>query len=245
MKEESGSLAYPYPLARQLRGLPGTTYEDLRTWPTVFEPALEANRSRYLRRKQAVIAYLGGADDGSLKRRYGLGLKGIYRLVRRCLEVHSDGNIYGWRGLVPFVRLALYTRTKPITVDGAGRGAAGAMKSLFALEPELREKFDKRILSPPSDKKLEELRNRKAHWRWLLAQLRIKGYEVRREWPFNTENMGYISVCRYVKALLVANPTKGAMIEGGKEAQKKMKSGDGVDRPVECGGHGFSDSRIS
>lgn len=225
---------YPFPLARQIKGLSGTAHEDLSTWPTVYEPALAERLSQYLNRKQAIIDYLCGATDNSLKARYGLGLKDVYRLVvKRCLKVHRDGQIYGWRALVRYQHLEPYTRIKPIVVNGAGRGAAGAMKTLFALEPELCEKFNKRILTPPSDDKLEEKRNRKAHWRWLLGELRKKGYEIRHEWPFNTVNMGYTSVCRYVNAVLAANPTKGAMVEGGKDARRKMKSGDGVDRPVE------------
>lgn len=233
MTESSATFCYPFPLARQIKGLSGTANEDLGTWPTLYEPGLR-NASRYLKRKRAIIGYLSGATDADLRRQYGLGLKAVYRLVVcRCLKVHRDGQIYGWRGLVPYERLVPYTRTKPIAVNGSGRGAAGAMKNLFALEPELREKFDRRILTPPSDDKLEEKRNRTAHWRWLLGELRKRGYEIRHEWPFNTDKMGYVSVCRYIKAVLASNPNKGAMVEGGKEARNKMKSGDGVGRPVD------------
>lgn len=232
--EKSVMLSYPHPITRRIKGLSGTANDDLRTWPTVYEPALGERLSQYLIRKNAVIDYLSGASDNTLRTRYGLGLKGVYRLVvDRCQKIHRDGQIYGWRALVRYQRLEPYTRIKPIAVNGAGRGAAGAMKTLFALEPELCEKFNKRILTPPSNDRLEEKRNRKAHWRWLLVELRKRGYEIRQEWPFNTVNMGYTSVCRYVKVVLAANPTKGAMVEGGKDAIRKMKSGDGVDRPVE------------
>ena len=233
MTEDSATLSYPFPVARRIKGMSGTAQEDLKTWPTIFEPGLGTKVSRYLKRKRAVIEYLSGASDATLKRQYGIGTKGVYRLIRRCLEVHRDGQIYGWRGLVPYARQEPYRRTKVITVNGAGKGAAGALTTVLALEPELGERFNKRILKAPSDDKLEEKRNRTAHWRWLLGELRKKGYEISHEWPFNTENMAYVSVCRYVKAVLAANPTQGAMIEGGKEAQKKMKSGDGVERPVE------------
>lgn len=234
MTEKSATLNYPYPIARQIRGLSGTPYEDLSTWPTLYEPGLGEVATRFLKRKHAVIEYLGGATDAHLRQRYGLSQKAIYRqIVHRCLKEHPDGQIYGWRGLVPYVRQVPYTRTKPIEVNGSGRGAAGAMMAMLALEPELREKFDKRILKPPSDDRLEEKRNRTSHWRWLLIELRKRGYEIRNQWPFNTEKMGYLSVCRYVKAVLASNPVKGALIEGGKEAKTKMKSGDGVDRPIE------------
>lgn len=232
--ENSVAPIYPFPLARQIKGLSGTANEDLRTWPTVFEPALGENLPAFLKRKHAVIDYLSGTTDAILRQRHGLSLKAVYRLiVSRCLRVHRDGLIYGWRGLIRYSHLAPYTRSKPIQVDGAGKGAVGAMSALFALEPELREQFDKQILKPASDDKLEEKRNRTSHWKWLLAKLRKKGYEIHHEWPFNTESMGYVSVCRYIKSVLAANPSKGTAVEGGKQAIKKMKSGDGVDRPVD------------
>lgn len=217
--EKSVMPSYPFPLARQIKGLSGTANEDLRAWPTLFEPGLGKNLPAFLKRRDAVIDYLSGTTDAILRQRHGLSLKAVYRLiVSRCLRVHRDGLIYGWRGLIRYSHLAPYTRCKPILVDGAGKGAVGAMAALFALEPELRKQFDKRILTPASDDKLEEKRNRTSHWRWLLAILRKKRYETRHEWPFNTESMGYVSVCRYVKSVLAANPSKGAAVEGGKEA---------------------------
>lgn len=211
--ESSVTPNFPFPLARQIRGLSGTANEDLSTWPTLFEPALGESLPTFLKRKHAIVDYLCGTTDAVLRQRHGLSLKAVYRLiVNRCLRVHRDGLIYGWRGLVRYSHLAPYTRSKPIHVDGAGKGAAGAISVLFALEPELREQFNKQILKPASDDKLEEKRNRTSHWKWLLAKLRKKGYEIRHEWPFNTQSMGYVSVCRYVNSILAANPSKGAAV---------------------------------
>lgn len=173
--EMSVMTSYPFPLARQINGLSGTANEDLRTWRTVYEPALGKKLPAFLKRKHAIIDYLSGATDAILRQRHGLSLKAVYRLiVCRCLREHRDGLIYGWRGLVRYSHLAPYTRSKPIIVDGAGKGAVGAMATLLALEPELRKQFDKRILTPASDDKLEEKRNRTSHWKWLLAKLRKK-----------------------------------------------------------------------
>lgn len=111
MTEKSASLSYPFPLARQVKGLSGTANEDLETWPTIFEPGLDKSLQGYLKRKKAVIEYLSGASDSTLRLRYGLGLKGIYRLiVHRCLKEHRDGQIYGWRGQAPLQKAAnVYT----------------------------------------------------------------------------------------------------------------------------------------
>lgn len=222
------------PLARRVKGLSGTAHEDLATWPKPDQGGLGERSARYLNRKRAVKRYLQGASDAELKRCFSLSLKRVYCLItNRCLKVHPDGRIYGWRGLIPNLHLEPYTRSKKILVDSRGRGAAGAMQAILNLNPGLRAAFDKRILAVPRDGELTEKLSRQAHWKWFLKQLRAEGYDIRNEWPFNTENAGYVSVCRYIDAVLAANPEKGAIIEGGKDARRKLKSGDGVDRPVD------------
>lgn len=67
MEERSVTPSYPFPLARQVKGLSGTAHEDLGTWPTVDEPGLGTSTSRYLKRKRAVVDYLSGATDATLK----------------------------------------------------------------------------------------------------------------------------------------------------------------------------------
>lgn len=221
------------PLARRVRGLSGTAYEDLDAWPRPDEGGLGEKTTCYQKRKAAVRHYLQGTADAELRRCFSLSSKGIYRLIiKRCLAVHPDGQIYGWRGLIPYLRIEHYTRKKKVTVDAAGRGAVGAMRMVLDLEPTLRTAFDKRILAGHHDGKLEEKHSCRSHWKWFVEKLREKGYAIRNEWPFNTESVGYLSVCRYVKAVLAARPEKGAAVVGGKDAQRKLKSGDGVDRPV-------------
>lgn len=231
--DASASRSHALPLVRRIRGLSGTAYEELEAWPTPDEGGLGDDTSRYLQRKRAVQSYLQGASDAELKRCFSLSLKRVYCLITtRCLKIHPDGSIYGWRGLVPNLRIEPYTRKHKVVVDPKGRGASGAMQSLLDLNPDLRKAFDKRILAVPRDDTLTERHTRQGLWRWFLEQLTERGYKIRNDWPFNTENCGYVSVCRYVNAVLMANPAKGAMVEGGIDAFRKLKSGDGVDRPV-------------
>lgn len=231
---ESAGLPFMSPLARHIRGLTGTAYEDLELWPKPDEGGLGDKTTRYLLRKRAVCRYLEGASDEELRRSFSLSRKRIYQIiVGRCLRTHSDGLIYGWRGLVPNLRIEPYKRKRKIAVDAVGRGAAGAMQTTLDLNPELREAFEVRILAVPREDELAQKHSRRSHWRWFLMRLREKGYQLRNEWPFNTENTGYVSVCRYIDAVLKANPRAGAVVLGGKEAKRKLKSGDGVNRPVD------------
>jgi hypothetical protein len=224
------------PVGRRISGLSGTANADLETWPTPDEGALEGDQlTQYLDRKQGVRMYLMGESDKAIRKRCGVGIKQIYRLIReRCMEPHADGRIYGWRGLVPGSRIKPYIRKKPIRVDPFGCGAAGAMRAVLDLLPTLRAKFEKRILDAPGGNDLGAAkRPRQAHWKWFLDELRKLGYEQRKEWPFNTSSNGYSSVCRFIDDVYAANPKKAARVIGGPELEKKLTTGDGVDRPVQ------------
>lgn len=208
---------------------------DISQWPTPDEGALPDNqRVQYFNRKQAVRLYLSGARADAIKQAAGLTAKQAYRLIReRCLEIHRDGRPYGWRGLLPYYRIKPYKRQKKIHVDQFGAGAAGAMQTVLDKHPELRRALDARILARPSNTKLVEIkRSRRRHSMWFLDQLRRLGYEMRMEWPFNTTSLGYYSVSRYIDKVLAQNPTVLAEIVGGKDLAKKLKTGDGTNRPV-------------
>src|SRR5699024_1667151 len=76
-------------------------------------------------------------------------------------------------------------------------------------------------------------RNKNNHWRWLLDQLRVLGYERDGKWPFNTRKLGYASICLYIEKVLQDNPYAAAMVTGGLDNKTKLLTGDGVDRPVQ------------
>lgn len=208
---------------------------DSSQWATPDEGALEDNRrTLYLARKKAVSLYLAGASPDFIKQSTSLGAKQAYRLIReRCLETHSDGQPFGWRGLVPWLRVKPYQRRRKVNVDRFGGGAAGAMQALLQAFPDLREALDRRICAGGSSRRLVEVRrSRRRHCAWFLDQLRSLGYEARGEWPFNTSSRGYFSVCRYIDSVLASDPKSLAEITGGPEATKKLKTGDGSRRPV-------------
>lgn len=226
----------PDKLGRRVKGLSGTALVDMESWPTPDEGALgEAFQTQYLKRKMGVKMYLDGYAEKVIREHCGLGIGHIYRLItEKCLEIHPDGLIYGWRGLIPNFHVKQYARKKTVKIDSFGYGAVGAMKSVLDLHPELRQSFERRILNAPHLDKLGAVkRPRQAYWKWFLDELRKLGYEQRKEWPFNTQTNGYVAVCRYVNQVLDANPKQAVRVLGGIESAKKLISGDGVERPVE------------
>ncbi|MCW3503605.1 hypothetical protein [Burkholderia cenocepacia] len=208
---------------------------DVSQWATPDVGAMpDSRQALYFARKRAVEMYLSNASSESIKRATSLSAKHAYRLIsERCLETHQDGRAFGWRGLVPYERIRPYRRIHRIRVNNYGGGAAGAMQTLLDANPELRAAFDDRILTIPRIGQLTEIkRARTRHHSWFLDQLRVLGYELREEWPFNTVSLGYFSIRRYVEKVLLANPKAMAHEAGGPDLVKKLATGDGVQRPV-------------
>jgi hypothetical protein len=210
---------------------------NIQAWKYPDEGAFtdETVRKRYFSRKTAINLYIDGATDSDIKLHAGIGISQTIRLIKeRCLAIHSDGEVWGWRGIVPWERINSYHRKSTINVDKFGQGAAGALNAVFNAQPMLREQFNKRILSAGSNHSLSIIkRNRQSHWHWFLGKLQSLGYETEMKWPFNTKNLGYVSVCRYVNAVLNENPEAAALITGGSDNKKKLLTGDGVDRPIQ------------
>jgi len=208
---------------------------DISTWPTPDEGALNGNaRLQYFSRKSAVKAYLLGTPAAQIKQLTGISSKQAYRLIReRCLESHEDGQPYGFRALIPYLHIQPYKRHKKIATDHFGKGGVGAFEAVLDLHPDLRLEFDKRIASIPNGKKLAETKiGFTRHCNWFLDELRRRGFEQRGEWPFNTASTAYYSVRRYVKKILASNPRALAERAGGPDLVRKMKAGDGSDRPA-------------
>ncbi|HEB3528810.1 TPA: hypothetical protein RZC51_000262 [Burkholderia cenocepacia] len=208
---------------------------DVSQWSTPDVGAMtDSRRALYFARKRAVEMYLSNASSESIKQATALSAKQAYRLIsERCLETHEDGREFGWRGLIPYERMKPYRRIHRIRVDNYGGGAVGAMQTLLDAHPELRAAFDARILTIPRAGQLTEIkRARTRHQSWFLDQLRVLGYEVREEWPFNTVSRGYFSIRRYIEKVLLANPKAMAHEAGGPDLVKKLATGDGTNRPV-------------
>lgn len=204
-------------------------------WPTPDEGALNNEvRKQYLVRKQAIQLYVDGASDFTIRSATGISFKYASRLVReRCLTVHQDGQIFGWRGIIPHQRIHLYKRKSKVRVDVFGYGAAGALTAVFDQYPDFCGRFHKRILKSAPETTLGVARRKKgSHWKWFLDEMRKLGYEAANEWPFNTQSCGYASICRYIDRVFAENPNAAARVLGGKELHRKMITGDGVDRPV-------------
>ncbi len=220
---------------RRIRGVTDQPDFCLEAWPTPdvgsLSPALQES---YFKRKRAVELCIEGASSASIKAQSGIGLKRATRLItERCIAPSPDGRIYGFRALVRHVRIATPVRKKPVRIDKFGYGGTGALGALLLGDPAFKTKLDAKILRVHRPNQLAEgKRHRQTVWRWFLDELRERGYEIRKEWPFNSDALGYQAVIRYTDRLLKEHPKVMAHVKGGEEANRKLRAGDGVDRPT-------------
>ena len=113
-------------------GLPSKI--DVGTWVQVDPDALPPkHRESFMRRKRAIQLYLDGASAGEIRRQTGEARTNIYRIiVSRCLQPHGDGDLHGWRGALPHLRVKGYHRhTQPEPAE-MGTGAVGSLQWLFS-----------------------------------------------------------------------------------------------------------------
>lgn len=110
---------------------------DLACWPGVDARQLPAEQQDlYRRRETAITRYAAKESTKDIALATGIPATELPRLARRCLRVHPDGRLFGFRGLVPYLRVARYERLKPVEgVEASGR--AGAFTQLLERHPAL------------------------------------------------------------------------------------------------------------
>ena len=110
----------------------------LADWPQVDDRALSEDvLALYRRRRGAVTAYAAGEPIADVATG-GVDRHTLRRLVARALRPHADGRLWGWRALVPQVRVRAYERQlAPKVLVHTKAGNAGAFSQLLARLPEL------------------------------------------------------------------------------------------------------------
>lgn len=179
---------------RHIKGLSDTIWADFTIWPGFDEASLEPDTlAKFLNRKEAIKAYLNGTKVAAIREEYGISEPHIYRLItERCIRDHPDGQIYGWRALIPQTRIVQFKRRTPIVINRWGHGGVGAFQTLLDTYPDVREALHKKILKIPNTrKKLGMLStSKRSIWLSFLQNLREKGLEIKGEWPFSTKTNG-------------------------------------------------------
>lgn len=181
---------------------------DLGLWPEPDERALpDDGRERYLRRRRAVEMYAEDCPYDDIRCETDISEDEVQRLVKRCVAIHPAGEIYGFRALLPGVRLKDYERQAAVLhVKGAGPGGcSGALEQLLSKYPEIRALIHQLYFNDGNSDLLPEasMPVTRIHGRFKAA-LRKLGL-TEHDWPFNTDNCGYQALWAYCHALRQLN----------------------------------------
>lgn len=176
-----------------------------------LEAIPEKNRNLYKKRKEAVDMYIDGYSLSNIEKITNISHSHMATLIKRCLIV-SQNEMYGYQALIPNVKLG---RLHP----------TGKFSQLLKHYPSLSDFIAGNYFG---DKKytLEKNMNLKTlHEKFLSECLRI-GIQ-QHEYPFNTQNRGYVSLCKYIQKIASENINRQAKRENTNHMQKLYSTGIG------------------
>jgi len=216
--------ASPYGQARFDRNSLSSELRDLTTWPTVDHTHLpEAEKATYLRRLAAISRYIEKPDISAsiIARETGVDRKTLSRLVKRCIALHPDGRIFGFRALLQFVRVKTYVRIMHAPTGGqqsSRGGRSGAFTQLMERYPDLeaflRKQAKQRVRA--SGRREVKPTARRIHQQFLVC-CREQGIAAD-EYPFNQDLLGFRSMEKFLKKLISASFVDAVVDAGGDKA---------------------------
>lgn len=107
-------------------------------WSALDEHALAPPaRQAFEQRRSAIEAYVRGDSLEHIEITCGVHRSTVVRLVRRAQCAHPDGRLWGYRALVPQVRVQPYERIRAARVLQGKAGNAGAFGQLLQRYPSL------------------------------------------------------------------------------------------------------------
>ena len=209
---------------------------DPSNW-TAFDTAAltEGQRKVFVARRKALELYLANATVTSIETATGVVRCQLYRLLERCLTQHEDGRVFGWRALVPQVRVVDYQRIATLQPNFDGSGAAGAFGLLLQRHPSLSAWITEQVRGKrialdriSTDGRLRvRLRGLKHLHTAFLGQCRALGLTAA-DYPFNTQRMGIRSLAAAVRAKGLRSFGRGARLAGAKHLKGMPADGTGA-----------------
>ena len=214
-------------MARQRQSLVPDALRDLALWPTIDPDALAPTaQAVYRAREQAISRFVQGEPMQQAVNATGVAAGQIHRLLRRCLTRHPDGRIYGWRALIPELRVKSYVRLQSVKSGAPGKfgGATGAMTQLLERYPTLllflqRELAHHRLVISPNGRLLGLIH---AH-RQFLAHCRDLGL-TQRHYPLSQEQKGIRALAQAIRRIAMESFAHAAKASGAEQIHPNRPS---------------------
>lgn len=170
--------------------------------------------------------YMHGTPLEEIYQKYGKKPPEVIRLTKRCVQIHPDGRIWGFRALAPFKRLKEYERNalvQRLSLDEKS-GCSGALQQLFDLSPRVKEVVDNLYLKQRKKEMVHEPRIplKSIHKRFLEV-CREEGINSD-QYPFCVKNLGRIALFRYLRELEKTQQQLAVAARYGKAAARKLRA---------------------
>ena len=170
---------------------------DTSLWPNVLLDQIEEeSKPVFLKRKQAVELYM--KNEKTLKEvseLTGIRRDYIYKFAKRCLTTDENGEIWGFRALIPYKRTKSYKRKNP--PQNGSNNLTGAFELLLDTHPFIEETIRDYYLK--NHRKNTRV-NFKVFHKIFLDACRSAGLTIS-DYPFNTETKAKKALQRYTMKL--------------------------------------------
>jgi putative transposase len=211
--------------------------DSIDVWPCIdLDSLTSSDREKYKQRCIAVKMLLEGRPLDEIQEKSNIKASSIYYYLNRCKELGSDGQILGFRALLPRRHLVPYTRIKsesPKLPEAQG-GCSGLFVALLDRFPDIEQELLARIRKEQSRSAIHEHRIRpKTLHGIFISLLKEKGI-ADGEWPFNTKWQGRTTIYKYMRKILLAEPALTATRRGDNEARNNIHLGRKSKSLIRC-----------
>lgn len=202
--------------------------KDCAKWPWIDAGLLSNSaRLRYESLRKGIEVYCRSGQLSIAAKEAKTSPGNLHRVFARCVSSCADGQIAGWRALVPHIRLVKYERS----LQSRNRAAKpGQFDLLLRTHPQIKACLDDEILRLREDKgKAYEAMKSLARLADFLRALCVNIGLTDADYPLNTESCARKALTRYVKKLIERNPKRGVLARYGKLAAQMLNLGTGVE----------------
>jgi putative transposase len=203
------------------------TQRDVSKWATVnVEQLSTKQRKRVQKYQQAIGRYLSGGEVKNVCNTNGICRSELHRAIKRCLEIHPDGRMWGFRALIPHSHQKAYQRVSPVPAakGDSKAGRAGALTQLFDRFPALREVVDTYFLKKlPAENVHEPRISLKSTHKRFIDACRSLGLGPS-DYPLNQKYLGRAALAQYLKRLM--NTRRAIAVRCGENVARNLGTGD-------------------
>lgn len=178
-----------------------------RDWPHLDIRSLPGDQARRVSARQAALqAYARGVPLRQIHLDTGVAASCLYRCLAKAQRVHADGRLWGYRALLPHLRVGEYERlAEPKRLTQGKAGNAGAFNQLLERHPSLKKLLLQQIRSggvrlvPSGDgARLKDLKGLARRFQKACLDLGL----TMADYPLNQKDRAIRSLARKVYALL-------------------------------------------